>query len=238
MNLPRYDRLQGTAPLRRHRGSDAADGTIAYTGPVPPASDLGPPPSYSTAHVARRLGVSIPTIQRWVDLGVLRAWKTVGGHRRIDAKSAEKLFASQAAVGDRPTGAPLSALVIDDNEDDRDLLSTLIEAALPNAQVQTADSGFSGLVAIGIHAPDVLVTDIAMPHINGVEMLRALSRHRAFRPRVVVAVSSHTPLQIARLGKLPPDVRFIAKPVDPDAFIEVIRTAVTARSGSGETLAP
>jgi len=84
------------------------------------------PPSFSTAHVARRLGVSVPTVQRWVDLGHLKAWKTVGGHRRIDAGSAEDFIRLQsaklgvAAIG--PAAAPFLALVVDDNPDDRDLL--------------------------------------------------------------------------------------------------------------------
>ena len=39
--------------------------------------------SYSTAYVASRLGVSVPTVQRWVDAGHLKAWKTPGGHRRF-----------------------------------------------------------------------------------------------------------------------------------------------------------
>jgi len=50
------------------------------------------PSSYSTAHVAKQLGISVPTVQRWVDAGQRKAWKTPGGHRRIDADSAERLF--------------------------------------------------------------------------------------------------------------------------------------------------
>ena len=51
--------------------------------------------SYSTADIAKRLGISPQTVQRWVDSGRLKAWKTPGGHRRIDARSAELLFAQQ-----------------------------------------------------------------------------------------------------------------------------------------------
>ncbi len=53
--------------------------------------------SYSTVEVSRRLGVSIQTVQRWVDSGHLKAWKTLGGHRRISAESAETLLAEAGA---------------------------------------------------------------------------------------------------------------------------------------------
>lgn len=48
----------------------------------------------TTAEAARSLGVSIRTIQLWVDDGVLSAWKTVGGHRRITLDSLNKLRCS------------------------------------------------------------------------------------------------------------------------------------------------
>jgi excisionase family DNA binding protein len=118
-------------------------------------NDSSPPPrSYSTAEVARRLGVSVPTVQRWVDQGHLKAWKTVGGHRRLDAESADRFIAAQAqgeAALQASQGArkPMTVLIVDDNPDDRDLMSALIEAAVPGARIGHADNGFEALVAIG-----------------------------------------------------------------------------------------
>jgi len=183
------------------------------------------PASYSTAEVARRLGVSIPTVQRWVDLGHLKAWKTIGGHRRIEADSAERMFRSQ---GPAPARAPLSVMVVDDNPDDRDVLSALIETALPDAKLSVAENGFQALVAIGQAAPDVLITDIVMPHMNGFEMLREVSTRCAVRPRVIFAVSSQTPQQISQLGGLPIDVNFVSKPIDPASFMDALKAAVAA----------
>jgi CheY-like chemotaxis protein len=119
-------------------------------------------------------------------------------------------------------------MIVDDNPDDRDLLSALIESALPGARITVAEDGFRALVAIGQAAPDVVVTDIVMPHMNGFEMLRQLSTQCVVRPRVMVAVSSRTPAQFAALGTLPADVRFIPKPIEPARFIETVRMAAHA----------
>jgi len=186
--------------------------------------------SYSTREVAQRLGVSVQTVQRWVDAGRLRAWKTLGGHRRIDAVSAEQLFAAESArsagtgasqPGAAPAGgaaAPASGgfrvLIVDDEPDDRALIEYMVRSAMPDVQIELAGSGFEGLVAIGRRVPDVLITDIAMPYMDGIEMLRTLFVQGEARVPVIVVASSHTPDEIARRGGLPSQARFIPKPID------------------------
>ena len=196
-----------------------------------PRAPLGPP-SYSTAHLARRLGVSVPTVQRWVDLGHLKAWKTVGGHRRIDAESAENFIRVQMqqqggeAAAPADAVAPFLVLVVDDNPDDRDLLCALVEIAVPGARIVVAANGFDALIEVGKAMPDLIVTDITMPHMDGVEMIRHLSTQGDARPPAIVAVSSHTPAHVQRLGGLPPGVALLAKPVEPGAFVETVNQAL------------
>lgn len=206
-----------------------------------------PPKSYSTADVARRLGVSVPTVQRWVDLGHLKAWKTVGGHRRLDADSADRFIARQSGhepghggAAAEPVAAqvaaqvaalaadppPMSVLVVDDNPDDRDLVSALVEAALPGATVNHAENGFEALVAIGHSAPDVVITDIMMPNMNGFEMLRHLATSSSVRPRLIVAVSGLAPERVAALGDWPLAVKVVGKPIDPRLFIETLKAGI------------
>ena len=196
--------------------------------PVQPAPV--PNDSYSTAEVARRLNVSVPTIQRWVDSGHLRAWKTMGGHRRIDAASVEALLKSQSgpAAAEQAPASQLRVMIVDDNIDDRDVLCALVLASLPSAEITTAENGFEALLAVGQAQPDVMVTDIVMPHMNGVEMLRHLMADPASKPRVTIAVSSQPPAELATLGSFPEGVIFIPKPIDPESFIRLLQRAVAA----------
>jgi excisionase family DNA binding protein len=201
-----------------------------------------PPRSYSTTEIAQRLGISTQTVQRWVDTGKLKAWKTLGGHRRIEAEGAERLLRMHDKVV--PVAPPAketaraqevearSVLVVDDNPDDRDVLVHLVATALPEVHVAAADNGFHGLVAIGRMAPDVVITDLMMPHINGFEMLRHLLAGCAVRPRVVLAVSSNPLADLAHLGHLPEGVPFLQKPLDPELFRQTLLAALETQVSS------
>lgn len=184
--------------------------------------------SYTTVEVARRLGVSLQTVQRWVDSGRLKAWKTLGGHRRIEAESAEALFRTQAATAgaspSKPVDTPMGrrVLIVDDNPLDLELLSLLVRQLLPDASLETAPDGFQALLSMGAAPPDVLITDIAMPHMDGFEMLRSLSELRASKPSTIVAVSSLSPTELDARGRLLPDIHFLSKPVDRHRLAQVL----------------
>jgi excisionase family DNA binding protein len=191
---------------------------------MPNSRESTPAPSFSTADLARRLGVSVPTVQRWVDLGHLKAWKTVGGHRRIDADSAEAFIRTQTQRrGGEAAPAPSAAdaarassvLVVDDNAADRDLLCALVGLALPGAYVVCAANGFDALMAVGKAMPGLIVADLAMPHMDGVEMIRHLRAQGDAHPPAIVAVSSRTPAHLQAQGGLPAGVALLAKPLEP-----------------------
>ncbi len=176
--------------------------------------------SLSTTEVARRLRVSTPTIQRWVDAGLLKAWKTPGGHRRVDAASALALFQAQAM----PEGATsIRAIVVDDNPDDRELLEAIVREALPGIGVASFDNAVQALVAIGRHAPAIVITDIVMPHMDGLEMIHQLAEHCEVRPTLLVAVSATVLRGAARARGLPADAVFMTKPVKSGELIALLR---------------
>lgn len=191
------------------------------------------PRSYTTIDVAKRLGVSLQTVQRWVDSGHLKAWKTLGGHRRIEAASAELLFKEQedrigaaySTSAERAEAPGIAVVVVDDNPMDLALLVVLVRMALPEATVEAAGNGFQGLVAIGKSSPQIVITDIQMPNMNGMEMIRTLMENAAVRPRTLIAVSALATQELLAVGTLPAGVNVFTKPLDQDRFVAVLRSA-------------
>ena len=49
----------------------------------------------TTHDVAKKLGVTIRSVQLWVEQGLLEGWKTPGGHRRITTESFDRFVSSQ-----------------------------------------------------------------------------------------------------------------------------------------------
>lgn len=179
--------------------------------------------SYTTVYVAKRLGVSLPTVQRWVDAGHLKAWKTLGGHRRIEAESAERLFkAHEERIGPPSDEALSTVLIVDDNLMDRELMTWMVRKAMPEARIEVAESGFQALVIVGKMDPQIIITDINMPHMNGLEMIRSLSADSSQGQRKVLAVSALSRRAVAELGTIPSTVCFLAKPLDEKLFIDAL----------------
>jgi excisionase family DNA binding protein len=185
--------------------------------------------SYSTNEIAKRLGVSLQTVQRWVDSGRLKAWKTPGGHRRIDAHSAELLFEEQQltlrAHGPKAAAQKtIRVVIVDDDPLDRELMVTLAQLALPDAQLLVAGNGFQGLVMIAKFAPEVVVTDVHMPHMDGFEMIRNVLADAETRPRLLIAVSAKSAKELADYGQLPADVLLLEKPLQREAFVAALQS--------------
>ena len=191
------------------------------------------PRSYTTIDVAKRIGVSLQTVQRWVDAGHLKAWKTLGGHRRIEAASAELLFkeqedsigATESSMAESGDLSIVSVVVVDDNAIDLEVLVMLVRKAIPEATVEGAGNGFQGLVAIGKLSPQIVITDIQMPNMNGIEMIRALLQDAAARPRTLIAVSALSRHELSALGTLPAGVQVFNKPLDQDRFVAALLSA-------------
>lgn len=170
----------------------------------------------STREAAELLGISLRTAQLWVENGVLLAWKTSGGHRRILRQSVDALLAERAKIANanpQPVSESTTLKVVL-VEDDQDLLK-LIElslADLPLAiDVRSAKDGFAGLVLIGQFLPDLVIADLNMPGMDGFRMIHSLIGSE-FAPQKIIVSTALSPADIEQKGGLPDSIEVLQKP--------------------------
>ena len=172
--------------------------------------------SITTAQAARRLGVSAQTVQKWVDAGYLPAWKTVGGHRRLDAEAVERM-AVERRSGDSPVRG-VSIMLVEDDPVTAAVLEEQLLAMRADAEVRIFEDGFSALLDAGRDVPNVLVTDIDLPGLDGLAMVSQLRQNPATQKMQIVLVTHHTRADLARFGPVPEGVTLLHKPVAPEVL--------------------
>lgn len=168
----------------------------------------------STREAADRLGVSLRTVQLWSEAGLLRAWKTPGGHRRILRSSVDELLLRRGGeIARRDAGSNYQVLVVEDEPDFRQLFELHLRSWDLPIELHCVASGFDALVRIGASQPDLLITDLRMPGIDGFEMLRALKAAGSIHELEIIVVTALTEHTIQERGGLPEGVTVLYKPL-------------------------
>jgi excisionase family DNA binding protein len=198
----------------------------------------------STREAAERLGVALRTVQLWVESGVLPAWKTAGGHRRISRVAVERLIEERrhALAGDiePATAGPavsdrLRVMLVEDEPEQRRLLSMVVERWGLPVELTTANDGFEALLRMGQACPDVLFIDLNMPGMDGFRMVSALrGMGKAYEAMDIAVITALTPDEISARGGLPAGVRVFYKPAPFDDLEQLVRDRLTAAGGLDE----
>jgi CheY-like chemotaxis protein len=116
---------------------------------------------------------------------------------------------------------PPLVLVVDDNGDLRDLYATYFLTA--GFRVDTASDGISGLALARLDAPDVIVADLSMPHLDGWEMTRRLKNDPRTSRIPIVAVTGRTFGGSAERALDAGCDAYVLKPCLPDALLREAR---------------
>jgi len=193
----------------------------SHSSPSPAQPDPASMEVVSTKEAASLLGVSHRTVQLWVEGGVLQAWKTAGGHRRILLTSVHRLVAqrNQAVAGGQPPAAPAQApstarriVMADDDATLLRLYELEISGWNLDAELIKARDGFDALIRIGEARPDLLISDLNMPGMDGFRMVRTLRADPRYGKMAIIVISGLDRATIASMG-LPADIPVFSKPV-------------------------
>ena len=111
-----------------------------------------------------------------------------------------------------------SILVIDDDESIRQLLQLHLSAA--GYEVQVAADAISAGYMVLRSPPNLIITDVNMPHMDGFEFIAALKEEAEFRSIPVIFLTSATEAEYR--GKELGAVAYLAKPVRADKLLALV----------------
>ena len=118
-----------------------------------------------------------------------------------------------------------SVLVIDDDASLRYTLDAVLSDA--GLAVEVCETGPAGLAAFEARGADVVLTDLAMPGMDGMQVLERL---RATDPGVpVVMLTAHGSERVAVAAMKAGAYDYLPKPFDPDELVLAVKRAVEMR---------
>jgi len=122
------------------------------------------------------------------------------------------------------TDARLTVLVVDDTPANIQLVSAILRA---HYRVKAATSGEKALaIASAGEVPDVIVLDVLMPEMDGYEVCRRLRAGTTTAGIPVIFLSASTEEADREQGLALGARGFLAKPVDPDELLALVRTCI------------
>jgi CheY-like chemotaxis protein len=119
----------------------------------------------------------------------------------------------------------MNILIADDNEDSRLIMSTLLKEK--GHKVVDAPNGKIAFDMIKESAPDIIVTDILMPEMDGFELCRQIRANPEYNPVILIIYtgSYKSPADI-ELGCTIGANEYIIKPQESSALIQLIEKAI------------
>jgi CheY-like chemotaxis protein/anti-sigma regulatory factor (Ser/Thr protein kinase) len=115
-------------------------------------------------------------------------------------------------------------LVIEDDRTTRHLLSQVLGGA--GYEVRAAEDGVAGLEALRSGSFDLVLLDVWMPRMNGLEVLASMRSER-LGPRTVVMTSDDTPETVLRAVREQAH-QYVNKPIAPQRLLELVRETLAA----------
>ena len=118
-------------------------------------------------------------------------------------------------------------LIVEDSPTMRVLLTTALEDLDIPVKVTEAESGFDALRQLPRESYDLIVTDINMPDINGLELVSFVKNNAAYRAIPLIIVSTEGSERDRDKGVGLGADAYLVKPFEPDEFKVVVRELLT-----------
>jgi two-component system cell cycle response regulator DivK len=116
-------------------------------------------------------------------------------------------------------------LVVEDHHDTSFLLCRLLK--MEGYEVEHAIDGMAGFTTASTVHPDLIVTDLQMPRMDGIEMIKRIRESNSIKTTPILVISAYGQRRITDAMQAGAD-GYIEKPIDLDTFLEEVRSRLAA----------
>lgn len=189
---------------------------------------------YTTHDISRLLQVDPSTVSKWIDRGILVAFRTPGGHRRVRGGDLRSfLIAHEMPVPEELGSSAVRLVAVDDEKPALDALKRAFKAHANQVELTTTTSGVEALLLVTEIKPHGLLIDLNMPEVDGFEVCRRIrARKNLEGVRLITMTGRHSPELVEQSLKAGA-VACIDKPVDVAQLLELFRVPLSMNKKAG-----
>ena len=183
----------------------------------------------STKDAARVCKVALSTVVYWFDKGLIKGYRTPGGHRRIFLKDLHEFMRiHEIPITGRLPGEKFRVLVVDDQPEVVQFFERALAEVDGDIEVATAQNGFLAGRLLTTFRPNLVFLDIVMPTLDGFEVCKLIRDEADLRDIEVIAVTGHdTPQNVQKILEAGASL-VLRKPVRVSDIKSIVRSRLEA----------
>ncbi len=177
---------------------------------------------YTTKEASELLNADITTISNWIDEGKLKAYRTPGGHRRVQQKALLSFVKKyEMPIFDRQT-TTTNFLIVDDEPKIQKTVKKILSKKYPEARIFKSDNGFKSGKYLARGDIDCVILDIRMPGMDGFEVMEQIKTDPDLGSPAVIVITGYSEEGLKEEVKDKGAQKLLYKPFD----IKELRNAV------------
>src|SRR5499433_565928 len=194
---------------------------------------------FTTHDISRLLQVDPSTVSKWIDKGILMAFRTPGGHRRVRSSDLRTfLIAHQMPVPDELGSNVVRLLIVDDEKPVLDALKRAFKPFGNQVDVTTTTSGVEALLLVSEQKPHGMLVDLNMPDLDGFEVCRRIRIRKPLEAVRLITMTARHSQEMVEQSLKAGAVACLPKPIDVQQVMELFKVPLALNVTNGKRPAP
>jgi excisionase family DNA binding protein len=174
-----------------------------------------PERTYTTHDIARFCDVYPSSVVRWIGEGKLKSYETPGGHQRVGREDLIAFLKEfRIPIPPEVESPQKRVLIVDDEVEMTRVIARAFARHPAEFRTEVCHSGVEALISIGQNPPDLVILDIVLPKMDGLQVCKVLkSKPQTRNLKIVVISGKKLPFSERKLDEIKIDA-FFRKPLE------------------------